>query len=514
MTAGWGWDDPVDSEDRADPTVGDLSESAKWRRGFPTRSDQADGELSRQNGELSRQIRELVAEDLAGPEAAPLEGDDRREFARQQIFAHIDALVGDRWPVWDGIGSSEAEERMAQSILDALFGMGRLQALIDDPSIENIDINGCDGVWVTFADGSKQRMTPIADNDDELVDLVRSAAGRFGLSERRFDLARPELDLRLPGGSRLSAVMAVTERPAVSIRRHRFTDLSLGDLVELGTLDDGLASLLRAAVRGKKNIVISGAMNSGKTTLLRALAAEIPARERIVTIEQSFELGLSAAGGHPDLVALEARPANLEGEGRISVADLVRRGLRMNADRVIVGEVLGDEVLPMLNAMSQGRSGSMCTVHADSSSGVFRRIASYAVQAPERLPLEATNLLIAGSLQFVVHLDTDSAEDDGGEEVWHGTSPADARTRSLSDAREDGESEDPDYFPPLLPRRRFVSSVREVIDADGSQVISNEIFRPGRDRRALWAVPLRAETVEELRAQGYRPSADPFGPAR
>ena len=132
-------------------------------------------------------------------------------------------------------------------------------------------------------------------------------------------------------------------------------------------------------------------MNSGKTTLLRALAAEIPPRERIVTIEQAFELGLERAPErHPDMVALEARPANVEGEGQISVADLVRRALRMNADRVIVGEVLGDEVLPMLNAMSQGRSGSMCTVHADSSAGVFRRIASYAVQAPERLPLEAT----------------------------------------------------------------------------------------------------------------------------
>ena len=148
-------------------------------------------------------------------------------------------------------------------------------------------------------------------------------------------------------------------------------------------------------------------MNSGKTTLLRALAAEVPPRERIVTIEQAFELGLDRMPArHPDMVALEARPANVEGEGLISVADLVRRALRMNADRVIVGEVLGDEVLPMLNAMSQGRSGSMCTIHADSSAGVFRRIASYAVQAPERLPLEAANLLIAGAIHFVVYLDT------------------------------------------------------------------------------------------------------------
>ena len=118
-----------------------------------------------------------------------------------------------------------------------------------------------------------------------------------------------------------------------------------------------MAALLGAAVRARKNLVVSGAMNSGKTTLLRALATEVPPRERIVTIEQALELGLDAdRQRHPDMVALEARPANVEGEGLITVADLVRRALRMNADRVIVGEVLGDEVLPMLNAMSQGRS--------------------------------------------------------------------------------------------------------------------------------------------------------------
>ena len=357
---------------------------------------------------LARTIRQLVAEDLAAPAGADLAGDDRREFARQRIFVHLDQLTEGTQPGEMPIGEAADERQLAQSVLDALFGMGGLQSLIDDPDIENIDINGCDQVWVTYADGSKQLMPPIADSDDDLIDLVRAAAARFGLSERRFDLARPELDLRLPDGSRLSALMAVVSRPAISIRRHRYSDLSLADLTRLGTLDDHLASLLAAAVRARKNIVVSGAMNSGKTTLLRALAAEIPPRERIVTIEQAFELGLDAdIRRHPDMVALEARPANVEGEGLISVADLVRRALRMNADRVIVGEVLGDEVLPMLNAMSQGRSGSMCTIHADSSAGVFRRIASYAVQAPERLPLEASNLLIAGAVHFIVHLDTE-----------------------------------------------------------------------------------------------------------
>ncbi|HEV2360786.1 MAG TPA: ATPase, T2SS/T4P/T4SS family, partial [Acidimicrobiales bacterium] len=210
---------------------------------------------------------------------------------------------------------------------------------------------------MTHADGTKVRVAPVAETDDELVEVIRSAAARFGLSERRFDNSCPELDLRLPDGSRLSALMSVTARPALSVRRHRYVDLELADLTNMGALDEEVAVFLAAAVRARKNIVVGGAMNSGKTTLVRALASEIPPRERVVTIEQAFELGLdSMPDRHPDLVALEARHANAEGEGEIQMARLVRRALRMNADRVVVGEVLGDEVLPMLNAMSQGRS--------------------------------------------------------------------------------------------------------------------------------------------------------------
>jgi pilus assembly protein CpaF len=508
------------------------------------------------NRSLAIEIRELVAEDLAGTGAVGLAGDHRREFARQRIFVHLDRIAHEApewsWPATSdppvtpaellahgpapgriasaqsrsGAESAKAdavlaqspatgllpidpaeEQALAQSILDALFGMGGLQRLIDDPEIENIDINGCDRVWVTYADGSKRLMDAVADSDDEVIEMVRTAASRFGLAERRFDLARPEVDLRLPDGSRLSALMAVTARPAVSIRRHRYSALTLSDLVGLGTVSEDVATLLAAAVRARKNIVVSGAMNAGKTTLLRALAAEVPPRERIVTIEQALELGLDADRiRHPDMVALEARPANVEGEGLIAVSDLVRRALRMNADRVIVGEVLGDEVLPMLNAMSQGRSGSMCTIHADSSAGVFRRIASYGIQAPERLPLEASNLLIAGAVHFVVHLDTEAYEEAHEEES--STELDQRRAR-----RDDGRSDTPgwdlagcEYFPAVVSRRRFVSSIREVVDAEGPQVISNEIFRPGADRRAVTASPLRLETVEELRRYGYQPS--------
>ncbi|HMC40864.1 MAG TPA: CpaF/VirB11 family protein, partial [Acidimicrobiales bacterium] len=183
-----------------------------------------------------------------------------------------------------------------------------------------------------------------------------------------------------------------------------------------------------------------------------------------VTIEDSLELGLDRYPDlHPDVVALEAREANLEGEGGISLADLVRWALRLSPDRVIVGEARGEEVLALLNAMSQGSDGSMATIHASTSKGVFSKLATYAVQAPERLPLEATNLLVANAVNFVIHLGQDTTG------------------------------------------RRFVSSVREVTDAEGPVVISNEVFRPGPDGRAIPGVALRTETADQLVEVGFDP---------
>lgn len=447
---------------------------------------------------LTSRLRSEVADDLSGPAGYQLAIDDRRELARQLTLSRLEGVAAELVEAGEAPLEVADEHRVARAVLDALFGLGRLQSLIDDRDIENIDVNGCDRVWVTYADGTKESVEPAADSDAELAEMVRSAAARFGLSERRFDVSHPELDLRLPDGSRLSALMSVVQRPAVSIRRHRYVDLTLEDLVEMGALDATLASFLTAAVRAKKNIVVGGAMNSGKTTLVRALASAIAPRERIVTIEQAFELGLdSMPDRHPDLVALEARPANSEGEGAISMARLVRRALRMNADRVIVGEVLGDEVLPMLNAMSQGRSGSMCTIHADSSLGIFRRLASYAVQAPERLPLESTNLLIAGAIHFTVFIEV--VDVDGYPEDTRYLNGWDRESLPIHSPANRSRFA-------AVKRRRFVSSVQEVVGAEGLHVISNEVFRSGFHGGAQQAAPLRTSTLEELVNCGFEPS--------
>jgi pilus assembly protein CpaF len=334
-----------------------------------------------------------------------------------------------------------AESRIARAVADGLLGVGGLQPLLDDPSIEDITANGCDVVWVRRTDGRRERVAAIADSDAELVELVelvRMLAARSGVEERRFDRASPILDLQLSDGSRLNAVMAVSSRPVVSIRRHHHVRVTLADLYRLGTVDVCLRQLLTAAVRARLNIIVAGAIGAGKTTMLRALAACCDPTERIVTIEDSYELGLDADPHvHGDVAALQAREANVEGAGAISMTQLFRTALRMAPGRIVVGEVRGDEVIDMLNAMSQGNDGSLSTIHARSSDGVFGKLALYAAQSPQRLAQETTALLVAESVNLVVHLGFAGAD------------------------------------------RRVVTSVREVVGADGLRVASNEILRLG-----------------------------------
>jgi len=422
---------------------------------------------------LVRTFRRQVADELTARlredesmGRARMGTDDQRLFGRQLINKRLEQHAREQLEQGEEPLAVEEEVALAQAIHDALFGLGALQRLLEDESIENIDANGAAEVWVTRADGTKERGPAIADSDEEMVEVLRMTAARMGLTERRFDVGSPSLNLQLPDGSRLFAVMAVTARPCVAIRRHRFPKVFLEDLVGLGTIDAALHEFLAAAVKARKNVIVCGGVDAGKTTMLRALINEIDPEERLVTVEDNLELGVDRYTDlHPDVVALEAREQNVEGEGAISLAELVRWGLRMDPDRVIVGEVRGDEVLPMLNAMSQGNDGSMCTIHSNSSSGAFGKLAMYAVQAPERLPLEATNLIVANAIDFVVHIGLAPVADGS----W----------------------------------RRCISSVREVVDADGAMVVTNEIFMPGSDRRAVPGVPIRSHTMEALVATGF-----------
>jgi Flp pilus assembly CpaF family ATPase len=417
---------------------------------------------------LRQQLSERLAQQIRDDEAAgsvPMTDAARRVLAEKILADVAEEYTQTMLTTGQQVVAPDTEQLLMTTVLNEVFGAAGLEPLLKDPSIENINVTG-DRVFIRYADGRRDRLPPVVASDTELVHLIRELAARSGVEERRFDRGSPGVNFQLPTGERAFAVMAVTVRPSLSIRRHRFRHATLAQLCATGTMTTAVESLLRAVVRARKNVLITGGTAIGKTTLLRAMAAEIPPWERLITIEDVYELGLDTdEQAHPDVVAMQAREANIEGQGAVSQAELLRWALRMSPDRVIVGEVRGPEVIPMCNAMSQGNDGSMATLHSSSSGGAFTKLAAYAIQGPERLPLEATNLLVANALDFVVHLDK-PREQDG---------------------------------------RRVVSSIREVIDADDKQIVSNEVFRPGMDRRAMPGVPLRTQTLDDLVAVGFDP---------
>src|SRR6266851_7172675 len=339
------------------------------------------GAVKRLRSEVGDRLAEQRRLDAAAG-MPPMSGEDERQFARALIAQALEEYARSEITFGRPPPNAQHEEELAAAIHAALFGVGRLQPLLEDQQIENIDINGCDRVFLGYSDGREVLGEPVAETDDELVELVQVLAAYSGLSSRPFDTANPQLDLRLPDGSRMSAVMDVTLRPAISIRRARMGKVFLADLVGNATMTPEVASFLAAAVGARKNIMIAGATNAGKTTLLRAIANQISTTERLITVERALELGIDHFPElHPNVVAFEERLPNMEGQGAISMAELVRRSLRMNPSRVIVGEVLGDEIVTMLNAMTQGNDGSLSTIHSNSSLEVFNRISTYAIQA-------------------------------------------------------------------------------------------------------------------------------------
>lgn len=386
---------------------------------------------------MVQQLHRSVAQALQAEQQARrdrgdgrLEGHTEQHYVRHLLGVAVRDLGLDRINTGQPQLTPEAEAELHRAVHARMFGAGQLQHLLDDDTIQDIHINGCDDVWVVRVDGSKEQVGPVAGSDDELIELVATLGAYAGINARSWDAANPAIDLTLPDGSRLAGIMGVSKRPAVSIRRHTAQDWTLTDLLEQQSLHPDAAAFLQAAVRARLNILIAGATGSGKTTLLRALAAAIDPRERIITIEKAFELGLDRfPDRHPDIKALEERLANNEGAGAVTLADLVLRTLRMGPDRVIVGEVLGPEIVTMLNAMTQGNDGSLSTIHARSARDAFTRIETYAIQAAERLPAEASRMLIASGIDLVVFVERDLRsgrrrlseiiEVDGYDEVIH-----------------------------------------------------------------------------------------------
>lgn len=362
--------------------------------------------------QLVKALRAEVAEQLAARLQAEPTPDyqARRELGRALLAEVLARRTGQRVRDGEQPWTVEEEFRLADAVMAALFGLGRLQPLIDDPDIENIEVNGHDEVWISYADGSEERGPAVADSDAELIESLQLLASHVGEAERTFTTANPRLHLRLDDGSRLAAVAWTTPRPQIVVRRHRIRDVDLDDLVVLGTLDTALAAFLRAALHAGKNIVVTGLQNAGKTTLIRSLANEFHPMERFATIEREYELHLhELTDRHPRVVAMEAREGSSERDsagrqaGAVTLNDLVVDALRLNLRRIIVGEVRGSEAIPMLEAMSTG-DGSLCTVHARSAARALDRIVTLCLSAGIGMTDTFAYRLAAGAIDFIVHI--------------------------------------------------------------------------------------------------------------
>lgn len=298
---------------------------------------------------------------------------------------------------------SDARTAIAQQLFNQFFRLGSLQPLLDDEQIEEIVVNAPDRGFVVRAGGLKEPIDPGLESEEEVRALLARVVARAG---RRIDEASPAVDVRLPDGARLHAIVPpLARRSAVTIRRHRMVAEDLDDLVRLGTLTRDAAAFLAACVGGGINILVSGGTASGKTTTLNALGRAIPDGERVVTIEETAELRLEDMLA--DCVALEARAANIEGVGHIPIRDLVRHALRMRPTRIIVGEVRGPEALDMLSAMNTGHEGSMGSVHANSARQALSKLRTYVLMAEEQLSADVATEMMADTIDLVVHLQLD-----------------------------------------------------------------------------------------------------------
>lgn len=438
--------------------------------------DEAGFGVSSVDHELVVQLREQVVELLrlqrreresAGQPR--LSDEDARQLGRSLIARVLAEHRADQMQQGIVLPPEAEDLALAEAVSQAVFGLGRMAPLLADPTLSEINVKGFDHVWLVRDDGTKVRGEPVASSDEELIAWVRTMATYTQLNSRSWDPTTPRLRCRLPDGSRLTAIMGASARPVLSIRMLRRPRVSLPDLRELGAFDDFVETFLVALVRARMNVLLSGATHSGKTTLLRALTHEIPAEERLITVERFRELGLEDQGDlHPDVVELEEQPANAEGEGGQSLAELVEISRSLDADRLIVGECLGDEIVALLEGMTQGDDGGLTTIHSRTAREVPQRVAGYAGKAG--MSMEQALLAVSNAVDFVVHMSADRLEDGR--------------------------------------LRRYVSSIVEIGEYDGAQLSTGEVYGvPPGESEPCWRSSLGDRRGALLARHGFDWSA-------
>ena len=344
-------------------------------------------------------IRRMDLEKLAAIQADELGG-------RQRLLAVILQLVGEQ----SAPLSAPDRDRLAHDILDEVFGLGPLEPLLHDPSVSDILVNTYKTVYVERR-GVIEKTNIVFKDEAHLMHIIDKIVSAVG---RRIDESSPMVDARLLDGSRVNIVIPplAVDGPLLSIRRFGSTPLTYDDLLRHRTLTPQMLEILRSAVRARLNIVVSGGTGSGKTTLLNVLSGFISASERIVTIEDSAELQIK----QEHVARLECRPPNLEGKGAIRQRELVINALRMRPDRIILGEVRGEEALDMLQAMNTGHDGSITTIHANNPRDAIARIETMALMGSVTLPEKAIRAQIASAVDLIVQV---ARMSDGTRRVTH-----------------------------------------------------------------------------------------------
>ncbi len=367
---------------------------------------------------------------------------------------------------------AQAFQTLIEELLNEVLGLGPLEPLLADPTISDILINGVDNVYIE-RNGLLERSSTRFRDERHLLRIIDKIVSSVG---RRIDESQPWVDARLEDGSRVNAIIrpCAIDGPSLSIRKFSKTPLSMDRLLEAGALSAPAAEFLRAAVKGRLNSLISGGTGSGKTTMLNAMSAFIDPRHRMVTIEDAAELQLQ----QDHVVRLETRPANAEGQGRITQRDLIINALRMRPDRIMIGEVRGAEAFDMLQAMNTGHDGSMTTIHANTARDAISRMEQMVSMVGGDFPMAAVRAQIAAGLHLVVQLNR------------------------LSDGR------------------RRVMSISEVVGLEGEVIMMQDIFvfkKMGLDQEGnvvgrMLATGIRPRCLDMLIASGITMDPSIFAP--
>lgn len=434
-------------------------------------------DLAGVNWAVVRQLRTEVSERISNSRDGEvrqqrLDREQDGNLAWQQIGTELRAYQTRRISIGEPALSRKEMLALGLAVMDSIFGLGRLERFLHEDQLEDIIVRGCDNVWLVYGDGRKVRGPDVADSDEELIADLQHLAATAPEGERAFSPSAKSLDLSIgKEGHRLSASAWFTQRPTVTIRRQGFTDTDLNDLVRLGAIDEVLAQFLSAAIKAGISLVVSGLPSAGKTTLIRALLNELHPDVALATIETEYELALhNMPERHHNVWAGQWQPGGEDGAGEISLVFLGQKALRQSVDRLIVGEVRGEEVLAMFDAMQAGK-GSVSTIHANNAIDTIERIVTCAIKMPQ-VTAEFAYRQVAANINLIVHLAVLDETPIGGRKL------------------------------------RFVDEIIALHpsqDKIGNSVGHTPLFTPGPDGRAV-ATGNLPEWIHRLELEGFDPT--------